>query len=40
MDSIDDFVAFLTGPIEGEARDPVLAVIAGFNMTTGAATPR
>jgi hypothetical protein len=34
MDSLEDFVTFLRGPIEGEPRDPIVAVIAGFDETT------
>jgi len=34
MDDIGGFVEFLTGPIEGEARDPIVAVIAGFELDT------
>jgi len=40
LEGLDDFAAFLQGPIAGEQRDPVLAVIAGFDTTTLAPTPR
>jgi hypothetical protein len=33
MDSVTDLVSFLRGPIEGETRDPIVAVIAGFDET-------
>jgi hypothetical protein len=39
MDSLPEFVDFLRGPIEGEARDPIVAVIAGFDENTLTATP-
>jgi hypothetical protein len=40
LESLDEFAAFLKGPIDGEARDPVLAVIAGFDPATLSPTPR
>jgi hypothetical protein len=36
--SVADFAAFLDGPIDGERREPVLAVIAGFDTATLAPT--
>ncbi len=38
LDPVSDLVAFLDGPIAGEARRPVVAVIAGFDRTTLAPT--
>lgn len=38
LESIAGFADFLQGPIDGELRDPVLAVIAGFDRTTLAPT--
>jgi hypothetical protein len=38
LESLADFRAFLDGPIAGEARDPVVAVIAGFDPDTLAPT--
>jgi hypothetical protein len=38
LEPVADFVSFLRGPIEGEARDPIVAVIAGFDQATLAPT--
>jgi len=38
LDDLDDLVTFLQGPIAGEARDPIVAVIAGFDLDSLAAT--
>jgi hypothetical protein len=38
LEPIADFVTFLRGPLDGEQRDPIVAVIAGFDQVTLAPT--
>jgi hypothetical protein len=38
LDGIADFAAFLDGPILGETRNPLVAAVAGFDLTTLAPT--
>jgi hypothetical protein len=38
LEPVADVVSFLRAPLDGEARDPIVAVIAGFDPATGAPT--